>query len=100
VRAVRTLAADGLSQREIARRLGINRRTASRPPLRLRRYATPPDRRLTASKPEPWCTFRRLKPADLPSIVLLATEGWLGFRWFARFETERHVKPAKWSAGT
>ena len=27
---VRTLAADGLSQREIARRLGINRRTVAR----------------------------------------------------------------------
>jgi hypothetical protein len=37
-----------------------NAASASRPPLRLRRYATPPDRRNT-SKPEPWCTFRRLK---------------------------------------
>jgi IstB-like ATP binding protein len=37
------------------------RGTASRPPLRLRRYATPPDRRTTASKPDQWCTFQRLK---------------------------------------
>ena len=33
---VRALVADGISEREIARRLGINRRTVERPPLRRR----------------------------------------------------------------
>ena len=55
---VRALAVDGVSEREIARRLGINRRTVAR----LARSEEPPRyrRALTASKVDPFEMKRRL----------------------------------------
>jgi transposase len=63
---VRALAADGLSEREIARRLGINRRTVAR----LARSEEPPRyrRALTVSKVDPFEPVLRRLLAEWPQI--------------------------------
>ena len=63
---VRALAVDGLSQREIARRLGINRRTVAR----LARSEEPPrDRRAPAvSKLDPFEPVLRCVLEECPQI--------------------------------
>ena len=63
---VRTLAADGLSQREIARRLGINRRTVAR----LAQSDEPPRyrRTLTGSQLDPLEPVLRRLLEEWPQI--------------------------------